>query len=82
MCGTETFISLNELRRGHLCNKCGINKKENTNIEKYGSKSVFGSKIIREKSRQTMLQKYGVEHCQQNLEIKEKTRATCLEKYG
>lgn len=53
-------------------------QRKKYNIEKFGSKSPFGNKDVREKSKQTMLKKYGVKH----FTNPEKTKQTCLGKYG
>jgi hypothetical protein len=74
-----------------------INKRKQTNIEKYGTETPCQNKIVKEKMRKTMMNKYGVEFASQNEIIKnkiinsnkltlEKTkskiRETNLQKYG
>ena len=55
---------------------------EETNIEKFGSKSPFGSKEVQEKVKQTNLDKYGVENVFSSEEIKEKIKETNLSNFG
>ena len=57
-------------------------KRNKTNLERYGVENPFASEIIKEKIRKTNLEKYGVEVPTQNPEIKKKALNTCLEKYG
>lgn len=59
-----------------------LSKRENTNTERYGVKSVFQDAIIKEKIVATNLERYGAENPQQNKVIRKKTRGTNLEKYG
>ena len=55
---------------------------EETNLEKFGSKSPLGSKEIQEKVKQTNLDKYGVENVFSSKEIKEKIKETNLNNFG
>jgi csr/mutH/archaeal HJR family nuclease len=55
---------------------------EETNLEKFGSKSPLGSKEIQEKVKQTNLDKYGVENVFSSEEIKEKIKETNLNNFG
>lgn len=55
---------------------------EETNIEKFGSKSPLGSKEIQEKVKQTNLDKYGAENVFSSEEIKEKIKETNLSNFG
>jgi hypothetical protein len=74
-----------------------INKRRDTNIEKYGTEFPSQNKMVKEKMRKTMMNKYGVEFASQNETIKnkivnsnkvnlEKTKSkirnTNLQKYG
>ena len=58
------------------------NKREATNIKKYGCKNPFGNKNIKEKIKKTVFDKYGVTYVSQSDEIKEKVKTTCIERYG
>jgi len=53
-------------------------KKEQTSVEKYGSKTYNN----REKAKKTSVEKYGVEYAIQRDDIKEKVRKSQFEKYG
>lgn len=55
---------------------------EETNLEKFGSKSPLGSKKIQDKVKQTNLDKYGVENVFSSEEIKEKIKKTNLNIFG
>lgn len=57
-------------------------KRAATNIDRYGSSNVFGSKEIKERIKLKNVEKYGVPYTQQSPEVRSKTIATCLEKYG
>ncbi|MGI0076107.1 MAG: DUF7487 domain-containing protein [Nitrosopumilaceae archaeon] len=59
-----------------------VEKRKQTNFERYGTGCPFQSKEIQEKVKQTMLNRYGVEHPLQSKEIQEKSRQTNLERYG
>lgn len=55
---------------------------EETNLEKFNSKSPFGSKEVQDKIKQTNLDKYGVENVFSSEEIKDKIKQTNLEIFG
>ena len=57
-------------------------KREQTNLEKYGYVNPFQNELIKSKIRETNIEKYGVPVVTQNPEIREKGTQTCLEKYG
>lgn len=57
-------------------------KRCKTNLQKYGCKTLFEDKIVREQIKQTIKQKYDVNNVMQNEKIKEKFRQTSLQKYG
>lgn len=84
-CGqTQKLIYKWNLLKG-LTKSCGCQSKklqEETNVEKYGTKSSQQNPEIKEKSKQTLLEKYGVENYAQADERNEKAKQTCLEKYG
>ena len=58
------------------------NKISNTNLEKYGSLSYFGSETAKEKIKKTNLEKYGVDNYTKTDEYIDKVKKTNLEKYG
>ena len=53
-------------------------KREQTNLKKYGTKNVYQSNYTKEKSKQTKLERYGNE----NYNNKEKYKQTCIKRYG
>ena len=58
------------------------NKRENTNLEKYGVKFFTQTQDYLDKTRETNLEKYGVEYYPQTEEYKEKLLNTNILKYG
>lgn len=71
------------LKEPYYCQKCvKVFKTYDTNLIKYGSKNVSGSKIIKERKKETNLKNWGVENVFQNEQIKEKCKETLEEKYG
>lgn len=59
-----------------------IEKKKQTNLERYGNEWAIASDFVREKIGVVIEQKYGVSNPMQNEDIKAKARATNIEKYG
>lgn len=57
-------------------------KTEKTNLERYGTKTPIGSKMVRKKIKQSFLKKYGVANPFQAKEIVAKIKKTNVEKYG
>lgn len=66
----------------YTCKKCGIIKRKNTNLIKYGFEHAIMSEKIIEKRKNTNLIKFGVEYVMMSEEIKKKSKNTNLEKYG
>lgn len=68
------------------CKDCTkSNKKiqaENTCLLKYGVKSVFQCKEIRDNMTKNIIKKYGVNNVSQSDKIKNKKAATCLKNHG
>lgn len=56
-----------------------LKKKENTNIERYGVKSLLSKKDVREEG---MLKKYGVKHPLESQELMSKMKETNLKRWG
>lgn len=66
-----------------ICSRPGaILKIEATNLERYGCKNVFGSKIIQERIADTNLERYGFINASKNEEVKQRGVETCNLKYG
>lgn len=57
-------------------------KRNQTNIKKYGCKSVLGNKKIQQKIKETNITKYGVPTPAQNPLVVKKAKQTCLQRYG
>lgn len=78
----EFNTSLNHIKNGRGCPECSGKRRENTVLEKYGTKNVFQSEKIKDKIRETNLEKYGETHHMKIDDIKEKAKNTMVEKYG
>ena len=88
-CGNEVnFLNMSIGFRTYCCKQCCykdpdvINKRNKTNLKKYGSKGPGSSPEVKEKIKKTCLERYGCENPNQNKEIHKKAEQTCLEKYG
>jgi very-short-patch-repair endonuclease len=57
-------------------------KREETNLKKFGYKNPFMSQEIKKKIEETNIKKYGHKSSMQNKEIKQKAEETCLKLYG
>ncbi len=64
------------------CVRCSVQKREITNLEKYGTNCVFKNEDIKTKIKKTCLEKFGVENASQCPEIHQKKVETCLKNYG
>lgn len=62
--------------------KCGNNKRINTNINKYGVDYLIKNDDIKNKIKKTNILKYGVSNPFQSIECKIKIKETCIKKYG
>lgn len=86
-CGTEdskTFVRIKE--SGVLCKECTSiqrrERREKTNLERYGSSCTLQSELIKKKAHDTCIQKYGTTNVFTCDKIKERIKQTNLEKYG
>lgn len=68
----------------HVCNneKCKLEKRKRTNLEKYGVENPIQLEEIRKKMEQTNVEKYGFKYPLQNKEILNKLKETNLKRYG
>lgn len=64
------------------CVKCSAEKRNKTNLERYGSENVSGSPLIKEKKKQTNIKNWGTENVFQSDVIKEKSKETMLKNHG
>jgi hypothetical protein len=82
--GEKTFKYIKE--NGMFCKSCMLKtkreKREKTNLEKYGNTCTLQSDTIKAKAEKTCIQKYGVSNAFQSNDIKKKIKATNLQKYG
>lgn len=89
-CGKEKKLDYNSYWRNtkHLnepyscCEKCGLEKRNKTNIDKYGVENVFETKEIKEKIKTSYLNNLGVSHPSLLKETHEKIKNTNLKRYG
>lgn len=59
-----------------------MERRQTTNIKKYGVLNPSSLKEVKEKRKSTMLKKYGVENALQNPELLKKSRDTLYKNYG
>ena len=67
---------------GKGCPICAKAKRENTMLERYGTKYANSSPIIQAKTKENNLSKYGVDHPMKLKENVDKAKTTNLQKYG
>lgn len=70
------------IEESDACKDCGNIKLGDINYEKYGTRSPFGRKEVKEKSNNTVKERYGVDNVFKLDEVKNKIKATNIEKYG
>ena len=63
-------------------NKEWLNKRDITNMNKYGVKSPLESQLVQEKYKNSILEKYGVSNPFLSKKIKNKAKQSILKKYG
>ena len=61
---------------------CNLEKRHQTNIEKYGSEEVLSNKEIRQKCTDSLIKKYGVDNALKAEAVKDRQKATFIERYG
>ena len=64
------------------CKDCGNTKLGDINYKKYGTRSPFGRKEVKEKSNNTVKERYGVDNVFQLEKVRDKIKETNIEKYG
>ena len=64
------------------CNKCSVEVRKQSFVEKYGVDNPMKVKEFREKAKNTLLENYGVEIPMHNEKILKKFKETSMEKYG
>lgn len=81
---TKTFVRAKI--SGLLCKSCTqvsrSEKRETTNLKKYGTKCTLQAEEVLEKSEKTLVKRFGCTNAFSSKEIKEKIKKTNLEKYG
>jgi hypothetical protein len=82
LCGENILKSFTQYKIRPNCQKCGDEKRNVTNIEKYGYKNPFQNEKIKMKIKTTNIEKYGYENPMQNENIKLKTKETWKTNYG
>jgi len=86
-CANEFNKTFRQLKNSeNYCNICTkINQKyklENTCLKKYGVKSVFQSKTIRDNMTNSIIKKYGVDNVSKLKLIQLKKESTCMKNHG
>ena len=66
---------------GGIC-RCVIQKRKQTNLEKYGVEFAQQASEIKDRTKQTNLEKYGTTCSLHSPEVREKTKQTNLDRYG
>ena len=90
VCGKERKLVYNTYWRNTkelteiyaCCEKCGIVKRDKTNLELYGVKNVFQNDDIKTKIKNSYLTNLGVDHPSKSIDIQSNTKNTNLERYG
>ncbi len=77
---TEEYLSL--FPNTILTSQETVEKRKQTNLDRYGVEYAIQAKEISDKMKKTCLKKYGVENPQQSKKIRDKTKQTCLDRYG
>lgn len=54
-CGSNAEMSRADINRGRKCNDCVLDRRGNTNIEKYGTKNVMHNDVIRKRWKESLL---------------------------
>lgn len=86
-CGIKTSkrFEMLHLYRLPYCEGCSLKKKEqrkqSSNLEKYGVINTGSTDSVKEKIRRTYQEKFGG-HPKQTKEVQDKWKETCLDKYG
>lgn len=65
-----------------LLSKEAIEKKEKTNLKKYGGKTPFASKQIHDDIKNTLIKKYGVDNVSKVKSVVEKIKNTSIKNHG
>jgi len=84
ICGKEKKLDYNSYWRNtkHLTSlyscseKCGLEKRDATNLEKYGSKNVFQNEKIKDKIKESYIKNLGVDHPSKSVVIKKLIKNT------
>jgi hypothetical protein len=90
VCGKERKLVYNTYWRNTkelteiyaCCEKCGMTKRDKTNLDLYGVKNVFQNEEIKTKIKDSYLINLGVDHPSKNIDIQTNTKNTNLERYG
>ena len=82
ICGENTLKSFTQYKIRPNCKKCGDEKRNVTNIKKYGYKNCFQNEEIKDKIKTTNIERYGCENPMQNTGVKAKTKETWKINHG
>jgi hypothetical protein len=88
-CGNKTkFRNLSVGYLQYCSSKCSYHspevkeKRDNTNLRKYGTTNVNESDAVKDKRKATVRSRYGVDHITQLDQVKDKIKETNLSRYG
>ncbi len=81
-CGEEMIKNVRCFLKTPRCSSCSLEKREITNIEKYGNRCYFSSDLGKETIKNYYMENFGVEHNMQLKQTQIKSRKTCLENFG
>lgn len=82
ICGSQIEIKYPEYIPKTCSMECRMKLRDQTCLEKYGTKDPGNSEAAKEKRRQTNLARYGVDNPSKSREIVSKIKNTWMDKYG
>ncbi len=84
ICGVEWRIKIGNFFNGRRCpnKECIQDRRNQTNLQRYGAESPMQREEIQSKIKKTNLQRYGVECNLQIKEVQEKVKQTNVQRYG
>lgn len=81
-CGNQAQTSWKNFNKGTRCHDCGVAKRKETNLEKYGAENVFASEAVKEKIKNYYREHFGVDHNSQLKDVRDKREETSMKNHG
>ncbi len=78
-CANNNVNKINTTKKAYINGK---EKREATNLKKYGATTPFNSKLVQDKIKQSIKEKYGVDNISQHKDVKNKIKQSLKDKYG